>query len=112
MPAWHSYSKKYLPPALPFSYEGEMNLNSPLFDRIRTRRKAEQASARERAFSLLDALSQSGTLPLTHSALHVIMGCVHSFDDTLMNVVVRGNVNPIAALEESTLAIVQTLHAL
>ncbi len=39
--------KKYLLPTLPFSYEGEMNLNSPLFDRIRTRRKAEQASARD-----------------------------------------------------------------
>ena len=43
--AWNFCAFSDLRQAPPFSYEEGMNLNSPLFDKIRTRRKAEAASA-------------------------------------------------------------------
>ena len=69
-----------------------------------------QRAARAEAFDLLDALSRSGALPMAHAALHVVMGAVHSFDDTLIETVVQRSVNPIEKVERSLLIMASTLH--
>jgi len=70
----------------------------------------EQAASLAAAFDLLDALTRSGALPLPHGQLHVILGATHAFDDTLLNTVVVGNMNPIEEVERSQLIIASTLH--
>ena len=70
----------------------------------------EQAASLAAAFDLLDALTRSGALPLPHGQLHVILGATHAFDDTLLNTLVVGNMNPIEEVERSQLIIASTLH--
>lgn len=73
---------------------------------------AEQATARTAAFDLLDALSRSGALPMAHAAFHVVMGATHTFDESLIDTVVKGNINPIEKVERSLIIMASTLHAL
>jgi len=73
---------------------------------------SEQGAARHKAFDLLDALTRSGALPMEHAALHVIMGATHRFEDTLMDTLVKGNINPIEKVERSLLIMASTLHNL
>jgi hypothetical protein len=54
-----------------------------------------QGAGRREAFGLLDVLTRSGALSLEHAALHVVMGAVHSFEQSLVDTVCRKNVNPI-----------------
>ena len=72
----------------------------------------EQGRAKHAAFDLLDALTRSGALPMEHAALHVIMGATHRFEQSLMDTVVKGNVNPIEKAERSLLIMASTLHSL
>jgi hypothetical protein len=64
---------------------------------------AAQTKARDAAFDLLDALSRSGDLPMEHSELHVVIPVTHVFTDSVINTVVRQNVNPIEKVERSVL---------
>ncbi|CAE7666979.1 unnamed protein product [Symbiodinium microadriaticum] len=61
--------------------------------------KAEQKTEREAAFDLLDALTKSGALPLTHASLHVVIAATHCFDKTVTETVIQNNVNPIAKVD-------------
>ena len=54
---------------------------------------------KNKAFDLIDALSRSGALPIDHASLHVVMAATHCFDKTLMDCVIKGNVNPIEKVE-------------
>ena len=72
----------------------------------------EQATARSAAFDLIDALSRSGGLPMASAALHVVMGATHAFDESLLDTVVQGNVNPIERVERSLVIMATTLHGL
>lgn len=74
--------------------------------------KDSQNTEKRRAFDLLDALSRSGGLPCDFSELHVICACTHSFDKTLINVVIQDNVNPIEKVQRSSLIMANTLHGL
>ena len=42
--------------------------------------------------------------------LHVIVAATHRFDRTLMETVIRDNINPIEKLERSSLIVASTVH--
>jgi len=70
----------------------------------------DQERERNQAFDLLDSLSRSGSLVMEDACLHVVIASTHSFDKTLMNTIIQGNVNPIEKLESSTLIVATTIH--
>jgi hypothetical protein len=77
----------------------------------RTRmRDQEKKKAHTTAFTLLDALTKSGALVLEQATLHVIIAATHCFDKTLMDTVVKRNVNPIEKVERSSLIVASTIH--
>lgn len=59
---------------------------------------------------MLDCLSKSGCLAFDHASLHIIMASTHCFDKTLLDTVVKDNVNPIEKVERSTLIVATTIH--
>ena len=69
----------------------------------------ELRNHRSRAFDLSDALSKSGGSPLTNCSLHVIVAATHCFDRSLMNTLIRDNINPIDHAESSELIVASTL---
>jgi len=71
---------------------------------------AEQKSEKDAAFDLLDALTKSGALPLSHASLHIVIAATHCFDKTVTETVVQDNVNPIEKVERSTLIMASTIH--
>ena len=71
--------------------------------------EAEQTAGRAKAFGLLDSLTRSGLLPLS-ADMHVVVASTHSFGETLMDTLVQENVNPIAAVEASSLVVASALH--
>lgn len=70
----------------------------------------EEKAARAEAFDLLDALSQSGELEVSEAELHVVLAATHCFDDTLMDTLVKKNVNPIAKVERSCVSMASVIH--
>lgn len=94
-----------------------------MMDRVkRTRQKAllanrqtdvlgsdELAKERQAAFELLDALTNSGALPIEHAAMHVVIAVTHSFADSVMDSLVKKNLNPIENIERSSLILASTL---
>lgn len=65
---------------------------------------------RNKAIDLLDALSQSGTLAIESSELHVIVGATHCFEHSTMTTLLEENVNPIIKAELFTLILGATIH--
>mmetsp|Transcript_23899 Transcript_23899/g.28089 ORF Transcript_23899/g.28089 Transcript_23899/m.28089 type:complete len:327 (-) Transcript_23899:362-1342(-) len=72
----------------------------------------EQRLEKDRAFDLLDGLTRSGCLPLSHTTLHVIVCATLSFDDSVVDTVVKKNVNPIERAERSSMVMAGTVHGL
>lgn len=56
---------------------------------------SEQEEEKKQAFDLLDALSRSGSLDVDYASLHVVVAATHCFAESLMNTVVKDNINPI-----------------
>eukprot|EP00913_Durusdinium_trenchii_P029563 g27711.t1 len=56
---------------------------------------AEPTEAQLTTFDLLDAITKSGALPLSHATLHIVIAATHCFDKTVLETVVQENVNPI-----------------
>jgi len=65
---------------------------------------------KDKAFDLLDALSRSGSLPIAFAELHVIVASTHCFEKSVVNTVVRDNVNPIEKIETSNLLLASVIH--
>jgi len=72
-------------------------------DKLKTERK--------QAYDLLDALSKSGCLSFDHATLHVIIASTHCFGESLMNTVLKENINPIEKVERSTMIIASSVHS-
>eukprot|EP00434_Breviolum_minutum_P021029 symbB.v1.2.018552.t1/scaffold1483.1/size116006/1 len=73
--------------------------------------RAEQIKREKNAaFDLLDMITKSGALPLSHATLHVVLCATHCFDKTLMETVIQENLNPIAELERSSILMASTIH--
>jgi hypothetical protein len=70
----------------------------------------EQGAERRRAFDLLDALTKSGGIEVESAALHVVVAATHCFDSSVMDTVIRQNVNPIEKAEQATLVAAATVH--
>lgn len=71
-----------------------------------------QREEKMRAFDLLDALTRSGSLPLSHATLHVLVCATQSFDDSVVDTVVKRNVNPIERAERSAVVLAGAVHGL
>jgi hypothetical protein len=68
-------------------------------------------SERNKAFDLMDALSQSGSLSIAFSELHVIVCVTHSFEKNhVMSTLIKDNIDPIEKLEMSALLVASTIH--
>jgi hypothetical protein len=71
---------------------------------------AEQSTARDGAYDLLDALTRSGVLAFDAAELHVLIAATHCFDKNLIDTVIQDNVNPIEKVERSSLIVATTIH--
>jgi hypothetical protein len=69
----------------------------------------EQNKEKKAAFDLLDALTRSGALPIENACLHVVIAATHCFDQSVMDTLVQGNVNPIERVERSMLVMATAL---
>merc|ERR1719330_889026 len=70
-----------------------------------------QKTERQKALDLLDALSRSGVLPMSHAELHVVIASTHCFDKSIVNAVIQDNVNPIEKIERSNLLVASMIHS-
>mmetsp|Transcript_21420 Transcript_21420/g.25796 ORF Transcript_21420/g.25796 Transcript_21420/m.25796 type:complete len:1044 (-) Transcript_21420:378-3509(-) len=93
---------------VPWVYETQKSL---LAKRIKSYlAESNLGEYKDKAFDLLDALSRSGTMTLEDTSLHLIVAATHSFDHTLMDVVIKENVNPVEKIERSSLIIASTIQ--
>jgi len=69
-----------------------------------------QKDEKNKAYDLLDALTKSGTILIDHSSLHIVCAATHCFGESLMNTVVRDNVNPVEKVERSNLIMASVIH--
>jgi len=72
----------------------------------------KQRVERDKAFDLLDALTKSGSLPLSHTSLHVIVCATIKFDESIMDTVIQRNINPIEKTECASLVLAGVVHGL
>ncbi len=63
----------------------------------------EKNAMKAKAFDLLDALSRSGALPIACSELHAIICSTYGFERSVVETVVRDNMNPIEKVEAAFL---------
>jgi len=76
----------------------------------KTLNKDDLESEKSKAFDLIDALSRSGALHMDAAELHVVIASCHSFNDTLINTVIKKNVNPVNRVERSSLIVASTIY--
>jgi hypothetical protein len=72
--------------------------------------KAERAVNRKNAMDLLDALSRSGSLPLQFAELHAMVGVSHCFSQSLIDTLVKSNIDPIKQVSDSMALLASIIH--
>ncbi|KAI8896915.1 hypothetical protein BC833DRAFT_595635 [Globomyces pollinis-pini] len=70
----------------------------------------EQLSCKTKALDLIDALTKSGGLSIQDCSVHIFLGCVHKFDQTLMQTLVEKNCNPIDLITETVKTMAGVIH--
>jgi len=70
----------------------------------------EKSTMKAKAFDLLDALSRSGALPIACSELHVIVCSTYGFERSVVETVIRDNMNPIEKVETAFLLLNSTIR--
>lgn len=70
----------------------------------------EQKQEREKAYDLLDALTNSGALSIDNANLHVVLAATHCFGKDIIETVIQDNTNPISKVERSNLILASTIH--
>merc|ERR1712137_677960 len=65
---------------------------------------------KNKTFDSLDALTRSGGLEIDEASFHVVLASTHCFDQTLMDTIIKDNINPIEKLERSTLIVASTIQ--
>jgi hypothetical protein len=70
----------------------------------------QQKKEKNIAFYLLDALSRSGNLTIDSAEMHVVIGTTHSFFESLIDTVIRENVNPIEAIRGTLMKVGAILY--
>jgi len=65
---------------------------------------------KNKAFDLLDALTKSGGLSIEYASLHVIVAATHCFDKSVMNTLIKDNINPAESLERTSLIMAGTIR--
>ena len=80
-------------------------------DKPNTEQLSSEDLSKERhaVFDMLDALTRSGALPIENAEVHIVIGAIHRFDNTVINTVVQRNMNPIESMERSSLIMASTL---
>lgn len=71
---------------------------------------SDQNDERNKSFDLLDAITKSGSLDISHAELHVIVATTHQFGKSLMETVVEDNINPIEKFEKSLLIVESSVY--
>ena len=72
---------------------------------------AAQKLEKNTCYDLLDALTKSGStaFAVEDANLHVVIASTHCFEKSIMNTLVRDNVNPIAKVEHSQLIVASNI---
>eukprot|EP00339_Tiarina_fusa_P029718 CAMPEP_0117035768 /NCGR_PEP_ID=MMETSP0472-20121206/25381_1 /TAXON_ID=693140 ORGANISM="Tiarina fusus, Strain LIS" /NCGR_SAMPLE_ID=MMETSP0472 /ASSEMBLY_ACC=CAM_ASM_000603 /LENGTH=748 /DNA_ID=CAMNT_0004745333 /DNA_START=1359 /DNA_END=3605 /DNA_ORIENTATION=+ len=76
----------------------------------RTLNPDDLKSEKNKAFDLLDALTRSGGLAVDGASFHVVLASTHCFDETLMDTIIKDNINPIEKIERSSLIVASTIQ--
>lgn len=89
----------------------KISYNSLLSDETGQLLDSSQLSLeRNRAFDLLDSLTNSGAITLNHASLHVILASTYCFDQSVMKTIVQDNINPIERLEKASMIMASVVH--
>jgi len=78
-------------------------------DKDETLQNDELVQQRTAAYDLLEILSRAGSLAFRNASLHVIIAATHSFDKSVHSTVIEENINPIEAVQRSTLILTSTI---
>lgn len=73
--------------------------------------KQEQQKELSTVLALLDALTRAGALTIDHSQLHILQGGMNCFDQSLLDTVIKKNINPIERMERAYVVMASILHS-
>jgi len=70
----------------------------------------ERRTEKDKAFDLLDAISRSGSLPISCAELHVVIATTTNFTKSVIDTIVEDNINPIRQMEVASTVVAAAIH--